>query len=116
MRSISAWAFATLMTMASGPAEAQAVDPLAPLPQRPRPQPTPMLQPVTVHRAQPTTLQPVYQRQTYTAPTAFDGYKLRLAARARQAGVREATIQAYVPTLTLNRRAMELGQGLRRRR
>jgi len=110
LRLISAWAFATLMTMASGPAEAQSIDPLAPLPQQPRVQPAPVLQPVTVHRAQPTMLQPVYQQQTYTAPTAFDGYKLRLAARARQSGVREATIQTYVPTLTLNRRAMQLDQ------
>ena len=100
------------MTMASGPAEAQSVDPLAPLPQRPAPgpyrptaRPVQSIQPVTVYRGQAAE----YQRPAI-APTAFDGYKLRLAARARQAGVREATIQAYVPTLTLNRRAMQLDQ------
>jgi len=100
------------MTMASGPAGAQSVDPLAPLPQRPAPgpyrpaaRPVQSIQPVTVYRGQAAE----YQRPAI-APTAFDGYKLRLAARARQAGVREATIQAYVPTLTLNRRAMQLDQ------
>src|SRR3954453_2164360 len=36
------------------------------------------------------------------------GYKLRLAALARQQGVREATIQANVPALTKNERVIEL--------
>ena len=111
MRLISAWAFATLMTMASGPAQAQQRDPLAPLPQAPAPvayQPArtvQTIQPVTIYRGQASE----YQRPI-TAPSPFDTYKLRLAARARQAGVREATIQAYIPTLTLNRRAMQLDQ------
>ncbi|HEY1142487.1 MAG TPA: lytic murein transglycosylase, partial [Sphingomicrobium sp.] len=42
------------------------------------------------------------------AVTGFDAYKLTLMARARQAGIRESTIQAYIPTLDLNRRAMQL--------
>ena len=36
------------------------------------------------------------------------GYKLRLAALARQQGVREATIQGNVPALTVNQRVIEL--------
>lgn len=41
---------------------------------------------------------------TYPAPvrSAWETYKIRLAALARQQGVREATIQAYVPSLTVN--------------
>ena len=35
-------------------------------------------------------------------------YKVRLAALARQQGVREATIQANVPGLTVNQRVIEL--------
>jgi lytic murein transglycosylase len=43
-----------------------------------------------------------------SAPSAWDGYKLRLAALARLQGVREATIQANVPGLTINQRVIEL--------
>jgi lytic murein transglycosylase len=42
------------------------------------------------------------------APTGFDAYKPYLMARARREGVREATIQAVVPSLRLSARAMEL--------
>ena len=46
---------------------------------------------------------------SYSAPVdAWSGYKIRLAALARQQGVREATIQAVVPYLRLNDRVMEL--------
>ena len=46
----------------------------------------------------------------YTAPAvdAWSGYKVRLAALARQQGVREATVQAVVPYLNLNQRVMDL--------
>jgi membrane-bound lytic murein transglycosylase B len=46
---------------------------------------------------------------TYAAASVDEwyGYKLRLAALARQQGVREATIQANVPDLTINQRAIE---------
>jgi lytic murein transglycosylase len=67
--------------MALGPADAQ-TDPLAPLP------------PVMV--------------PTYTAASPFDAYKQQLAARARRSGVREGTIQAYLPTVRLNSRVMQL--------
>src|SRR6185312_9171060 len=39
---------------------------------------------------------------------AWDGYKMRLEYLARQQGVREATIQANIPTLTKNDRVIEL--------
>jgi lytic murein transglycosylase len=49
--------------------------------------------------------QPAFVTQT---PSAWDLYKVRLAALARQQGVREATIQSNVPGLTLNQRIIEL--------
>ena len=58
------------------------------------------------------TVQPAPTAQTirssYTQPTGFAAYKLYLAGRARSEGVREATIQANIPGLELNTRAMEL--------
>ena len=42
------------------------------------------------------------------AATGFEGYKLRLAQRARSEGVREATIAATIPGLTLNSRVVSL--------
>jgi lytic murein transglycosylase len=71
--------------MAFGPAVAQ-VDPLAPV------------------------SQPVQLAQAYGVATGFDGYKAQLMARARREGVRESTIQAYVPTLGLSRRVIQLDQ------
>ncbi|MEO6580221.1 MAG: lytic murein transglycosylase [Sphingomicrobium sp.] len=88
--------FAALLSQT---ASAQVGDPLAPLPQ-----------PVTIHResspvlrATPVLLQP--------ATSGFEGYKPRLAALARLAGVREATIAAVIPTLALNSRVMQLDRG-----
>ncbi|MEO7634907.1 MAG: lytic murein transglycosylase, partial [Sphingomicrobium sp.] len=54
-------------------------------------------------------------QQAYAAQAAdpFAQYKLYLAARARIAGVREATIQAVFPYLSLNQRAMELDRAQR---
>jgi lytic murein transglycosylase len=49
--------------------------------------------------------QPVYAAQPVSA---WDSYKLRLAALARQQGVRESTIQENVPNLTVNQRVIEL--------
>ena len=49
--------------------------------------------------------QPVYAAQPMSA---WDSYKLRLAALARQQGVRESTIQANVPNLTVNQTVIEL--------
>jgi len=61
---------------------------------------------VTIHRAQYPAVRPQYANP-------FDQYKAYLAAQARRAGVREATIQAVFPYLTLNQRAMELDRGQR---
>ena len=51
-----------------------------------------------------------YAQPTYAAPvrTAWDSYKIRLAALARQQGVRESTIQANVPGLDINQRVIDL--------
>jgi lytic murein transglycosylase len=49
--------------------------------------------------------QPVYAAQPVSA---WDSYKLRLAILARQQGVRESTIQANVPGLTVNQSVIEL--------
>ncbi|WP_294124002.1 lytic murein transglycosylase [Sphingomonas sp.] len=71
------------------------VDPLAPLPDAPRPAPTIVQQPMIV--AQPND-----------AVTGYAAYKMRLMALARSAAVREATIQSVIPSLTLNSRVIEL--------
>ena len=90
--------------LALGPANAQ-VDPLAPRPQGHaiQLQPRPTSQPVVIQPAQTFVNRPVY-----AAPTGFEGYKLRLAALARSQGVRESTVQAHVPGLDLNSRAIQL--------
>jgi membrane-bound lytic murein transglycosylase B len=53
---------------------------------------------------------PAYAQPTYAAQpmSAWDGYKLRLAALARQQGVRESTIQSTVPNLSINQRVIDL--------
>jgi membrane-bound lytic murein transglycosylase B len=60
-----------------------------------------------VRLAQASGLEPAYS-QPAPAQDAWGGYKLRLAALARQQGVREATIQANVPSLAVNERLIEL--------
>lgn len=75
-------------------AEAQ-VDPLAPLPDAPPP---------VVQQA----AQPVATPASAITLTGFAGYKQRLAALARSAGVREATIQSVVPYLSINQRVIRL--------
>jgi lytic murein transglycosylase len=78
----------------AGPA--QVGDPLAPLPTVATAQPAPSSGPVTIHRpVQPATL-------------GFEGYKATLAAQARAAGVRNATIANVIPYLTLDQRVMRL--------
>lgn len=80
MRSLSGWTLIGLAAVAFGPASAQVVQ-------------------------QPA---PVYAHPVYAAPTGFEAYKIWLISRARREGVREATIQAYIPGLQLNSRVMEL--------
>ncbi|MEO8453572.1 MAG: lytic murein transglycosylase [Sphingomicrobium sp.] len=54
--------------------------------------------------------QPAYAQPAYATPvrSAWDTYKIRLAALARQQGVRESTIQANVPGLDLNQGVINL--------
>ena len=78
---------AALLTSTS--ASAQPADPLAPLP--------PPVPPVQVHR-------PAVQ-------TGFEAYKQQLAAKARAAGIREATIANVIPYLTLDYRVIRLDRG-----
>jgi lytic murein transglycosylase len=51
-----------------------------------------------------------YSQQSYAAPvrSAWDNYKLRLSILSRQQGVRESTIAANVPGLTVNQRVIAL--------
>jgi len=55
-----------------------------------------------------TYSQPTYGYSAYAAPSAWETYKIRLAALARQQGVREATIQANIPSLTISQRVIDL--------
>ena len=61
--------------------------------------------------AQVSGLEPAYISPSVQTPpqaSAWSTYKQRLAILARQQGVREATIQANVPGLTMNREVIEL--------
>ena len=51
-----------------------------------------------------------YAQPAYSTPvrSAWETYKLRLAALARQQGVRESTIQANVPSLTISQRVIDM--------
>jgi len=81
------------------------VDPLAPLPEAPATRPALIVQQPVVS---PQPRAPLILAQPSSAATGYDAYKMRLAALARSAGVREATIQSVVPFLTLNSRVIEL--------
>ena len=74
------WHWAAITLIATAPAAAQQ-DPLAPLP-------------TNASAAIPEN--------------GWDSYKLYLAAKARSAGIREATIAATIPTLTRNARVIQL--------
>ncbi len=64
---------------------------------------------VRIAQAYPQPSPYAYQ-PTYPTPAAspWETYKVRLTALARQQGVREATIQAVIPGLGINRRVIEL--------
>ncbi len=98
MRGLIAAFCASLVATASAQ-----VDPLAPLP-IPAPQPR---SPIVTQR--PIFFPPV--ASIPAPPPWFDGYKLRLADRARRAGVREPTIAAVLPGLALNSRVISLDRG-----
>ncbi len=105
MRLKSGWFLVGLGAIALGPAVAQigAVMPLSP-PASVRPTSAPVPAPVA---PAPVATAAVTAAQPY-ALTGFEAYKAHLAYQARLAGVRPQTVQAYVPGLRLNSRAMEL--------
>jgi lytic murein transglycosylase len=91
-------------------ASSSQVDPLAPLPAQSPPRvPLIVQQPATA----PQPRAPLILAQPATASTGYAAYKARLAALARSAGVREATIQSVVPFLQLNNRVIELDRSQR---
>ena len=85
------WVALPILILTGSSASAQ-VDPLAPLP-------TPAAAAAAQTYAPASTL------------TGFAAYKQRLIALARSAGVRQATIQATVPYLSLNSRVIRLDRG-----
>lgn len=92
---------ACLSALALTPASAQR-DPLAPADEAPRRSaPYVPIQPRMVIQVGPGSEQPAPLR-------GFDAYKPRLAALARSGGVREATLAAVLPTLSLNSRVIQL--------
>src|SRR4051812_12096249 len=64
--------------------------------------------PTPAPSVQPGSAPPILGQVQVSAVSPWYGYKLRLAALARQQGVREPTIQASVPGLTVNERVIEL--------
>jgi lytic murein transglycosylase len=63
-----------------------------------------------VQLAQTYAGQPAYSyAQPYAVPrSAWDTYKLRLAILAKQQGVSDRTVQAYVPSLNINQSAIQM--------
>jgi lytic murein transglycosylase len=107
-------------------------DPLAPLPEVPPRAPLIIQQPVvtppaaTSRSGAPLIIQqrpqspapmppgtPLILAQPSAPMSGYEAYKVRLAALARSAGVREATIQSVVPFLSLNNRVIELDRSQR---
>ena len=88
---MSGWGIIGLATMSLNAAAAPVLAPAAP----------------AVQLAQASGLEPSYSQPAPTTD-AWYGYKLRLAALARQQGVREGTIQSNVFGLTKNERIIEL--------
>lgn len=96
-----------LVAVALTPASArQERDPLAPLPDNVarRASTPPRVLPAQVRSPEPL----VAVARPTSAPSSFEAYKGRLAARARSAGVREATIANVIPYLRLNSRVIAL--------
>lgn len=81
------WSLAGAASLAFGPAQAQP--------------------PLQLAQAQTYGLSPAQ------AQSPFDSYKAYLAAKARSEGVREATIQAVIPSLDYNPRVVELDRAQR---
>jgi membrane-bound lytic murein transglycosylase B len=95
------WSLAGVGALALGPAVAKNGQLFSK--QEPRAAEIALAQPAPVTQAQY-----VAPQQPVRANTPFEQYKAYLAGRARASGVREATIQATIPHLNLNQRAMDL--------
>ena len=109
MRRLAEAIAAAVLVSVGSPSQAQ-VDPLAPLPEAVRPalRPSPAPQaPVVI--LSPTTAMPSLPASD--AAMGFAAYKVRLTAKARQAGVSEATIATNVPWLSLNAHVVQLDRG-----
>jgi lytic murein transglycosylase len=113
LRSIGGWTLVALGAVAFGPASAQ-VEPRAPSPRLAQYQPPPPPR-TYVPSPAPRVVTPyqTYAQPAIAAPTGFAAYRLWLMSRARRDGIREATIQAHIPGLQLNSRAMELDRAQR---
>jgi membrane-bound lytic murein transglycosylase B len=82
---------------------------------------TPASSPVVLAQTSQPLSPPVYRPPAYSQPAyqpttfenAWEQEKARLAALARQQGVRESTIQAVMPTLQANSRVIELDRAQR---
>ena len=102
MRAPTDWLLTVFLIVGLGPAGAQAT----------RLSPTASSEPLAQSEANPVRV-PVAKPKAANeylrrAELGFEAYKLHLTQRARSAGVREATIQAYVPGLRLNERTIQL--------
>lgn len=95
------WSLASAAALAFGPAVARDAIP-ASAPQSPKPT-------LQIAEAQSYPTHPAYGQ----AQSPFDRYKAYLAAKARSQGIREATINAVIPTLELNSRVIELDRAQR---
>jgi membrane-bound lytic murein transglycosylase B len=91
---LSGWSFVAMSAVSLGSASAQTGQGTRPI--------------QLAQSYQPVATYP-YSQQSYAVPvrSAWDSYKLRLAALARQQSVRESTIQANLPGLELNQRVIE---------
>ncbi len=104
MRWTIGWTVAGGAALALGPAEAQ--DSRTVPSQQ---QPVPESKAVEVASVQSYANSPALTQ----APSPFERYKAYLAAKARSAGVREATVQAVIPGLSLNQRVVDLDRAQR---
>ena len=105
MRSIPVWLLTGMASLAFSPSAAQIAGSRAPLQHA-----APVSPPTAGKNAAPAARYglsaiPVDQSD---ATAGFEAFKAYLIQSARRAGVREATVQAYIPTLRLNERAMQL--------
>jgi len=64
--------------------------------------------PVSAPSVEPATVAAASAAAFQSSAYSWDMYKTRLAALARQQGVRESTIRTYVPGLLINNQAIEL--------